>query len=68
MAEHWIDKTRNSQLVVLVVLGAVYAALEIRGQQPPPMLSQAFIAALGTFVAGRGISATQKGGADEPAG
>jgi hypothetical protein len=62
-----IDRTRNFQAFVVVVLGLVYAVIIFRHETPPPMLSQAFVAALGTFVAGRGYSASQKGSSHEQA-
>lgn len=62
-----IDQTRTGQLVILIALGLVYAVIVVKGQTPPPLLSQAFIAALGTYVAGRGYSAAQKGKEHEQA-
>jgi hypothetical protein len=62
--EPLIDKTRTGQLVVLVALSMLYVFILARGQTPPPMLSQAFIAALGTYLAGRGYSASQQKGID----
>lgn len=57
-----IDRTRTGQLVAVLGLVGVYVVLTVQHQPVPPMLSQALIAAVGTYVAGRGVSAAQEKG------